>query len=137
MMIRISYVVLEHGWNCSCRFFRRASLTADQVPKLLHLTEPDQERQPGDESADTPDQAAAIADGLEQLALGGDSSTDSPDAAAKSGKESTQQLPRQQEGAFQGLAPDLDFAEFLQRQKAFVEVCHFLSAIGIGAQYMS
>ncbi|KAK9915820.1 hypothetical protein WJX75_004541 [Coccomyxa subellipsoidea] len=101
------------------RFLRRASLTANQVPKLLHITEPDQERQPGNESADTPDHA--IADGLEQLALGGDASTDSTDAAVKSGKESTQQLPRQQEGAFQGLAPDLDFDEFLQRQKTFVE----------------
>ena len=107
------------------------------MPKLLHITEPDQERQPGNESADTPDHA--IADGLEQLALGGDASTDSKDAAVKSGKESTQQLPRQQEGAFQGLAPDLDFDEFLQRQKTFVEVCHFLSAFGIStcAQYMS
>ncbi len=112
---------------CCCRFLRRASLTADQVPALLQLAGAGNERQPDDDSADAPEQAPAIADSLAQLALGGGAVADEADTkeAAKSGVEGGEKLSWQLQGPTGGLTPDLDFEEFLQRQKAFVEVMAF------------
>ena len=79
-----------------------------------------------DDPPHSPDQAADIAASLEQLALGGHAPADEGDkpfVGAKPGTGSADLADQASHSPANGLAPDLDFQEFLQRQQAFMEVC--------------
>lgn len=105
-MARSCDVFLRLELRLCRRFLRRASLTPDRVPELLHMSGGAGE---GGESAEAPKRAAAMTAHMQQLALQ-DRKMNGP-AARSPG------TPR-----MASLAPDLDFQEFLDRQKAFVEV---------------
>lgn len=117
------------GQWCACRFLHRASLTADEVPQLLHLPEADSDVQLSNESTDEspnePDQAADIAASLERLAMGGHAPANQgqeSSGGAKAG-QGVEDAEKAAHAPANGLAPDLDFQEFLQRQRTFMEVC--------------
>lgn len=118
---------------CICRFLHRASLTTDTVQQLLHLPggadlDVQLSADSADDSPHAPDQEADIAASLELLALGGHAPVDEGQKSlggAKSGtgdRGEAGQTDQASRGPANGLAPDLDFQEFLQRQRTFMEV---------------
>ncbi|CAL8470461.1 g10003 [Coccomyxa elongata] len=114
------------------RFLRHASLTTDTVQQLLHLpggagSDVQLSADLAGDSPHAPDQGADIAASLELLALGGHASADEGQKSFRGAKSGTgdrgnaDQSDLASHGPANGLAPDLDFQEFLQRQRTFME----------------
>ncbi len=115
-----------------CRFLRKVSLTADTVPDLLHLTqsqatvdsllraleaEPELAQQAA-EPAEPPLSGTMEA----SVKLHGPRSADSPGISPVGGAEAPGISRQGTSGTMWSLTPELDFDEFLERQRAFVEV---------------
>lgn len=132
-----------------CRFLRKASLTADTMPELLHLRRATAEEDAPDEEADAPDEEAATPDSeaVEQpRPISPEASQKLPPLRLNSAESSPGISPVRytpgdrdisRQSTMWSLSPNLDFEEFLERQRTFVQACLSTRSLLITLLYRS